>query len=67
MKRCVKSFIICRGCLSFYYRMMKINMSTMEMLCMQPVYVGLKSVKDTCLSKLSIVCGGFYSIPLMIC
>ena len=22
---------------------------------MQPVYVGLKSVKDTCLSKLSIV------------
>jgi hypothetical protein len=39
----------------FYYRMMKINMSTMEMLCMRPVYVGPKSVKDTCLSKLSIV------------
>lgn len=33
-------------------------MSIMEMLCMQPVYVGPKIVKDTCLSKISIVFGG---------
>jgi hypothetical protein len=58
MKRCVESFIICCGCSLSYYRMMKINMSIMEMLCMQPVYVGPESVKDTCLSKLSIVYGG---------
>jgi nitrate reductase beta subunit len=51
MKRCVESFVICCGCPLFYYRMMKINMSIMEMLCMQPVCVGPKSVKDTCSSK----------------
>ena len=31
------------------------NMPIMEMLCMHAVYVGPKSVKDTCLSRLSIV------------
>ena len=60
MKRCVKSLIICCDCPLFYYRMMKkitMSMSIMEMLCMHPVYVGPKGVKDTCSSKLFIVYG----------
>lgn len=54
----VRSIFLYTMSLSLILSRMTCNMSTMEMLYMHPVYVGPKSVKDSCLSKLSIVRGG---------